>query len=265
MDLGVALAGLVVGLTVGMTGMGGGALMPPILVVVFGTQPLAAVSSDLVASLVMKPIGGTVHARRGTVHWDLVRWLVIGSVPSAFCGVLILRGLDDAGVQNVIKALLGWALLVAAIAMVAKAALQARANRRRIEATPPLTVKPIPTLLIGVAGGLIVGMTSVGSGSLIIVLLLVLYPRLSAKSLVGTDLFQAIPLVAAATLGHVFFGNIDLGLTGALLIGSLPGVYLGARFSSKAPDVVIRPALIFVLAASSLKLLGMGTTTLGVV
>jgi uncharacterized membrane protein YfcA len=108
-------------------------------------------------------------------------------------------------------------------------------------------------------------MTSVGSGSLMIVLLMLLYPRLSAKSLVGTDLIQAVPLVGAAALGHVFFGNIDLGLTGALLIGSLPGVYVGARLSSRAPDVVIRPALVFVLTASALKLLGMETSTLGVI
>ena len=218
----------------------------------------------------MKPVGAGVHFRRGTVQWPLVKWLVIGSVPAAFSGAFILDRMAGDGFEEHLKLLLGYALLVAAIAMIAKAVLQSRANRRLAALgmaadETAYTVKPIPTLLIGVAGGLIVGMTSVGSGSLMIVSLMLLYPRLSAKSLVGTDLFQAIPLVAAATLGHVFFGNIDLGLTGALLIGSLPGVYLGARFSSKAPDVVIRPALIFVLAASSLKLLGMGTTTLGVV
>src|SRR3954447_2880062 len=263
-DPGVVIAGLIVGFTVGLTGMGGGALMTPILVLLFNVQPLAAVSSDLVNSLIMKPVGAGVHFRRGTVQWPLVKWLVIGSVPAAFSGAFILDKMAGEGFEDHLKLLLGYALLVAAIAMIAKAVLQSRANRRlaALGMTPnesAYTIKPIPTLLIGVAGGLIVGMTSVGSGSLMIVLLMLLYPRLSAKSLVGTDLFQAIPLVAAATLGHVFFGNIDLGLTGALLIGSLPGVYLGARFSSKAPDVVIRPALIFVLAASSLKLLGMGT------
>jgi uncharacterized membrane protein YfcA len=269
-DPGVVIAGLIVGFTVGLTGMGGGALMTPILVLLFNVQPLAAVSSDLVNSLIMKPVGAGVHFRRGTVQWPLVKWLVIGSVPAAFSGAFILDRMAGDGFEEHLKLLLGYALLVAAIAMIAKAVLQSRANRRLAALgmaanETAYTIKPIPTLLIGVAGGLIVGMTSVGSGSLMIVLLMLLYPRLSAKSLVGTDLFQAIPLVAAATLGHVFFGNIDLGLTGALLIGSLPGVYLGARFSSKAPDVVIRPALIFVLAASSLKLLGMGTTTLGVV
>jgi uncharacterized membrane protein YfcA len=269
-DPGVVIAGLIVGFTVGLTGMGGGALMTPILVLLFNVQPLAAVSSDLVNSLIMKPVGAGVHFRRGTVQWPLVKWLVIGSVPAAFSGAFILDKMAGDGFEDHLKLLLGYALLVAAIAMIAKAVLQSRANRRlaALGLAPnevAFTIKPIPTLLIGVAGGLIVGMTSVGSGSLMIVLLMLLYPRLSAKSLVGTDLIQAIPLVAAATLGHVFFGDIDLGLTGALLIGSLPGVYVGARFSAKAPDVVIRPALIFVLAASSLKLLGMGTTTLGVV
>ena len=119
------------------------------------------------------------------------------------------------------------------------------------------------TLLIGVAGGFIVGMTSVGSGSLMMVMLLVLYPRLSTKQLVGTDLVQAIPLVAAATLGHALFGQISLGLTGSLLLGSLPGVYLGARVSSRAPDAVIRPALVLILLGSALKLLGLHTSTLG--
>src|SRR4051794_16942475 len=264
MDFGVVLAGLVVGLTVGMTGMGGGALMTPILVLVFHTQPLAAVSSDLVASLFMKPIGGSVHARRGTVHWALVRWLVIGSVPSAFCGVLILRALGDgSGVQSGIKVLLGWALLVASLAMIAKVALGARSSTRRIDATPPFQVRPFPTLLIGIAGGLIVGMTSVGSGSLMIVMLLLLYPRLTSRELVGTDLVQAIPLVAAAALGHALFGDVSLSLTGSLLIGSIPGVYIGARFSARASDAVIRPVLIFVLVASALKLLGVATDTLG--
>src|SRR5947208_12914438 len=132
MDAGIAAAGLIVGFTVGLTGMGGGALMTPILVLIFHTQPLAAVSSDLVASLVMKPIGGSVHARRGTVNWSLVRWLVIGSVPAAFSGVLILRSLGDGrDVQDGIKVLLGWALLVASVAMVAKSVIQAKSSARR--------------------------------------------------------------------------------------------------------------------------------------
>src|SRR5947199_372501 len=173
MDPILALAGLGVGIVVGLTGMGGGALMTPILVLVFGVPPVAAVSSDLAASAVMKPFGGLVHA------------------------------------------------------------------------------------LLGAAGGLVVGLTSVGSGSLIIVVLLMLYPALRANDLVGTDLVQAIPLVAAAALGHAFFGDLHLDIAAAVLIGSIPGVLIGARLSSRAPNAVVRAALVVVLVASALKLFGL--------
>src|SRR5207244_817617 len=185
------------------------ALMTPILVLLFKVQPLAAVSSDLVAAVVMKPVGAAVHARRGTVNRDLVRWLVLGSVPSAFAGVLVIR-LFGRGqrVDDLVKTALGVALLLAATTIVAKAfvALRRRADggspNRQAE---PFIARPLPTVLIGVLGGLVVGMTSVGSGSLIIVLLLLLYPSLTAAELVGTDLVQAIPLVASAALGHLLF------------------------------------------------------------
>jgi hypothetical protein len=266
-DLLVALAGLVVGFVVGLTGMGGGALMTPMLVLFFGIQPLAAVSSDLVASLVMKPVGGLVHLRRGTVHKELVRWLVIGSVPSAFCGVLLLRAVGNGGtVQNTVKLSLGIALLVAVAMMIVKALLSVR--RRALlgpeaESSEPIQVHKAATVAIGAIGGLIVGMTSVGSGSLIIVALLLLYPQLKTGDLVGTDLVQAVPLVGAAALGHILFGDFSLGLTSSILIGSLPGVYLGARASSVAPGWIIRRALTFVLLASALKLLNVPTATVG--
>lgn len=273
-DLLVAVAGLVVGFTVGLTGMGGGALMTPILVLLFRVQPLAAVSSDLVASMVMKPIGASVHSRRGTVNWSLVRWLAAGSIPCAFAGVFVLKRLGHGPViEGRLKLALGVALLVASSSIVAKGFLQLlRARRREAlliagqSADPgPFVLKPLATLLIGSLGGVIVGMTSVGSGSLIIVSLLLIYPMLSAKELVGTDLMQAIPLVASAALGHILFGDFRLGLTASVLLGSLPGVYLGARLSSRAPDGVIRPALLLVLLASGLKLLDLSNPQLGLV
>ena len=268
----VAAAGLVVGFTVGLTGMGGGALMTPILVLLFKVQPLAAVSSDLVAAVVMKPVGGGVHLRRGTVNLPLVRWLMVGSVPSAFAGVLVLRQLGSgAVVQERIKLILGVALLLAAASIAAKGLLQVRSARRLLglddEAAArarPFRVRPLPTVLVGAAGGLVVGMTSVGSGSLMIVMLLLLYPMLRSSELVGTDLVQAIPLVGSAALGHVLFGDFRLDLTASLLLGSVPGVYLGARVSSRAKDAVIRPSLALVLVASGLKLLGVDTLLLGV-
>ena len=273
----VALAGLLVGFTVGLTGMGGGALMTPILVLLFKVQPLAAVSSDLVAAFVMKPIGGAVHLRRGTVNKRLVGWLVAGSIPSAFAGVLILRRLGDgADIQHHIKTALGVALLLAVATMVARAFLNVR--RRAVKGVgiadekagvadhaPEVVVRPLPTFLIGALGGLIVGMPSVGSGSLIIVMLLVLYPKLKASELVGTDLIQAVPLVGAAALGHILFGDFKLELTTSLLLGSIPGVYVGARVSAIAPGRVIRRALAFVLTASALKLLDFGNAELAVV
>jgi hypothetical protein len=201
-----------------------------------------------------------VHFRKGTVNWGLAGWLALGSVPAAFAGVFVLNRLGGGDeLARRIKTLLGWALIVAAIAMVARAYLGARARARStgVVATDerPLELKRVATVLIGLAGGFIVGMTSVGSGSLMMVMLLLLYPRLTARELVGTDLVQAIPLVGAATLSHVFFGHVDAGLTGSLLIGSLPGVYLGAKVSSRAPDAIIRPALVVILLASALKLL----------
>src|SRR5690242_4253748 len=257
----VALAGLFVGFVVGLTGMGGGALMTPILVLLFGIEPLTAVSSDIVASMVMKPIGGGVHLKRGTVHGSLVKWLVIGSVPSAFIGVLLLRKLGSgAGLQSTIKLALGVALLIVTIGLLIKPLLASR--KKPGESLLPFVVKPLPTLLIGILGGVVVGLTSVGSGSLMIIMLLMLYPRLKLSELVGTDLVQAVPLVTSAALGHLLFGDFKMSLTASILIGSIPGVFFGARFSSRAPDTVIRPALIVVLVVSGLKLVGLSNGAL---
>ncbi|CAJ60280.1 MULTISPECIES: sulfite exporter TauE/SafE family protein [Frankia] len=260
----ITLAGFVVGAVVGMTGMGGGALMTPVLVLVFGVHPLAAVSSDLVASAVMKPVGATVHLRRGTVHRGLVGWLCLGSVPAAFSGVLVLRALGDSdAVQERIKVAMGALLVLAAAGMLAKSLV----DRGRPPAPAGEVVirpRPLPTVLIGAIGGLVVGLTSVGSGSLIVVLLLGLYPRIRSSQLIGSDLTQAVPLVAAAALGHLLFGDFQLGLTGSLLLGSLPGVYLGARISAgAATSRIIRPALVVVISLSGLKLVGVPTVWLG--
>jgi len=263
MDPIVALAGLLVGFVVGLTGMGGGALMTPILVLLFKIEPLAAVSSDIVASMIMKPIGGGIHFKRGSVNKELVKWLVMGSIPSAFLGVVLLKTLGHGpALQSLVKTSLGVALLVVAFGLVVRPLL-VRA-RKPGESLAPLQVKKLPTLLIGVAGGLIVGLTSVGSGSLMIIMLLMLYPSFKLSELVGTDLVQAVPLVASAALGHVLFGDFKLALTTSILVGAIPGVFLGAQLSSRAPDHVIRPALIIVLLASSTKLLGASNALAGI-
>jgi uncharacterized protein len=257
----VALAGFIVGLIVGMTGMGGGALMTPILVLLFKVQPLAAVSSDLVASMIMKPFGSAIHLRRGTVRKELVGWLSLGSLPAAFAGVFVVRLLGNGvELQQRLKVTLGVVLLVAAVAIVAKTHLQGRrpsatgGSLLRLRPALPVKTRRATTVLVGVIGGLVVGMTSVGSGSLIIVALMLLYPLLGGAELVGTDLVQAVPLVTAAAAAHILFGDFKLGITASILVGSIPGVLLGAAFSSRAPDRIVRSALVLVLLASGLKL-----------
>jgi uncharacterized membrane protein YfcA len=256
-DLYKTLAGVIVGFVIGLTGMGGGALMTPVLVIIFGVNPGAAVSSDVITSLALKPFGAGVHARRGTINWRLVRWLALGSVPAAFVGSYLLDALWGSNHGDAIKKLLGWVLLVAAAAILAKVYLQnRRQNGPNGDMMPESAVRPLPTLAIGIVGGLIVGMTSVGSGSLIIVMLMTLYPKLSSKEMVGTDLMQAIPLVGAAAVGHWIFGSPSYAVIASVLIGAIPAVMVGAHFSSRVSDFYVRPALVCVLLLSSLSLLG---------
>lgn len=272
MDWTLAIGALVVGVVVGLTGMGGGALMTPMLVLFFGVSPLVAVSSDLVASAVMKPVGSAVHLRNGTVRMDLVRWLCLGSVPAAFAGVLVARALGHGGgIDDLVQKALGVALIIAATGLFVRAYLRLAERARQRDGhrdadpvgPPRIDIRPLPTVLVGAVGGLVVGLTSVGSGSLIIIALMGLYPTLRASELVGTDLVQAVPLVASAAIGHLVFGDFQLDVTAALLIGSVPGAYIGAQLSSRLPGALIRRALAFVLLASALKLLGLSTVLTG--
>jgi uncharacterized membrane protein YfcA len=256
-DLYKTLAGAIVGFVIGLTGMGGGALMTPVLVLLFGVNPGSAVSADVVTSLVLKPFGGGVHIRRRTVNWRLVQWLMVGSVPCAFFGAYLLDRVVGTDNKDAIKGILGWVLLVAASAILAKLVLQARRREAPVsQMMDPGLVRPIPTVVVGAVGGLVVGMTSVGSGSLIIVMLMLMYPLLSGREMVGTDLVQAIPLVAAAALGHMLFGTLDVSIITSVLIGAIPAVMLGAHVSSRSADRYIRPVLVAVLTISALGLLG---------
>ncbi|WP_127783463.1 sulfite exporter TauE/SafE family protein [Rhodococcus sp. X156] len=260
-DPSLSLAGLVVGLLVGLTGMGGGALLTPLLVLVFGVQPLAAISSDLVTSLVMKPVGAAVHLRRKTVQTGLVWWLALGAVPAGFLGSLLIGSIGhSADVQHYLKIAIGVALVGSFGCTIARLVLDRRAGTPG--ATGPLVVKPVRTVAIGVVGGVAVGMTSVGAGSLIIAMLLLAYPRLRPAQLVGTDIVQAIPLVAAAALGHLLFGEVHFGVTASLLVGALPGVYVGARLSAQASASFTRPVVAGVLLGSALALLSAPTPVL---
>jgi uncharacterized membrane protein YfcA len=264
LDLPLVAAGLITGVLVGLTGMGGGAVMTPMLVFFFGVDPLTAISSDLVVSLLMRPIGAFVHLRRGTVNLHMVKWLCVGSVPAAFSGaVLISLVPPDVDVDTLLQRLLGVALLVATAGLITRALMQMWSHQlpwgegvTRRPLRPIVVPKPVPTLLLGAVAGLMVGLTSVGAGSIVVVGLLLMHPGLQASALVGTDLVQAIPMVGSAAAGHLLFGDFSFGIAGSLLVGAIPGTWLGAHISTRAPGGVIRRILAVLLLASALKLLG---------
>ena len=260
----IVLGSAVVGFLVGMTGAGGGALMTPMLILLFGVKPSSAISSDLVAAVLMRPVGAVVHMTKKTVNYSLVGWMVLGSVPAALVGAYLLHLLGDStGAENNIQVLLGAALLLGAFAMVVRYGLDRRSGLGRHGHIGDVVVRPVPTVAIGLLGGFVVGMTSVGSGSLMIVLLLFLYPLLGADQLVGTDLTQAVPLTLAAALGALAFGHVEFSVTTSIVLGSVPAVFVGSLISSRAPDRYIRPVITFVIFASGLKYVGLSTTALG--
>jgi uncharacterized membrane protein YfcA len=190
--------------------------------------------------------------------------MVLGSVPLAFVGAYVLHLMGHAkSAQHNIQLALGVALLVGATAMVLRYVLDRRSGARRTGVVHDVVARPVPTIAIGMIGGIVVGITSVGSGSLMIIMLLFLYPMIGAKQLVGTDLTQAVPLTAAAALGALAFGHVQFGVTISLILGSVPAVLIGSLLSSSAPDRYIRPVITFVIAASGLKYVGVGTTALG--
>ena len=268
MSLDIVVAGLIVGLLVGLTGSGGGALLTPILILMFGVTPSAAISNSIVASAVMRPIGGAIHFRKGTVHLGLVLWLSVGSVPAAFAGAFIEHALGSGkAVQQNLEYATGAAVMLAVIAMAVKMVMDAIAQKNAgdlTQAEQDIEVKRIRTVVLGVFGGLLVGIISVGAGSLMIVVLMLLYPRLSMRRLVGTDIVQSIPLTLSAAAGQALFGGLQLGVTSAIVVGSIPGVIAGAWLSSRASNILLRPIIAFVLAASALKLFGVASMPLAI-
>jgi uncharacterized protein len=265
--LSVLVVSFGVGIVVGLTGMGGGALMTPALIFL-GVNPTAAVANDLVAASANKSVGAAVHWRQGSPNLSLVKWLVIGSVPTAFAGAFIIRavGEGEAEQDSFLTFAIGCALLFTA----ATYAVRMYLNLRYVTSGGVLSeddpvVKPLRTLLIGAVGGLLVGITSVGSGSLIMVALLLLYPTLSAVKLVGTDLVQAVPLVLAAAISHVFVTGIDWAVLIPLIVGGTPGTFLGARIAHWVSQSVIRRGIVIVLTLTGLKLLGLPPVAVGIV
>jgi len=268
-DLALSLGGLIAGLIVGLTGMGGAALVTPMLVLLFGINPATAVSSDVVAAAVMKPVGAYVHIRARTVHWGLVGWLSAGSIPGVLMGTVVFaRVLTTDEASETIRTWIGWVLLIAVAAMVAKTWVARRATGLRSVADlmgPEMPVKPLPTLLLGLGVGILVGMTSVGSGSLVVTTLLLLYPLLRPSVLVGTDLTQAVPMLIAGAIAHAGFGDISIAVVVSLLIGQIPGVWIGARMSSRYDGHALRWLLMVILCATALKLLGLSSLIAGMI
>jgi len=249
-DLPTGIAGLLVGTVVGMTGVGGGALMTPILVLLFGVAPTTAVGTDLLYASVTKVAGTAVHQTQGTVDWQIVRRLATGSLPAAALTLLWMHASGTGGIKSgVIIVALGFALAVTALGILLKEQLHALGTRLRIGHSEGFkAVQPGLTVLAGALLGVMVTLTSVGAGALGTVMLVYLYPlRLNAGRLVGTDLAHAIPLTLIAGLGHLTLGNVNGHLMLNLLMGSIPGVLVGSFISSRAPMQPVRYAIAVVL------------------
>ena len=264
--LSVLVVSFGVGIVVGLTGMGGGALMTPALIFL-GVSPTAAVANDLVAASVNKSVGASVHWRAGSPNLKLAGWLIAGSVPTAFAGAFIISALGDTEDQEgFVKAAIGCALLFTASTYALRMYLQLRyITGGNIAPKQDPVVRPLTTMTVGAVGGLLVGLTSVGSGSLIMVGLLLLYPTLSAVRLVGTDLVQAVPLVLSAAISHVLVSGVEWAVLIPLILGGTPGTFLGARLANWVSQSVIRRGIVIVLTLTGLNLLGVAPVIVGII
>ena len=246
MDWMYTLSGFLVGLIVGVTGVGGGSLMTPLLVLVFGVSPATAVGTDLLYASLTKSLGGWVHGRNGSVDWKVVGLLALGSLPAAVVTIALLKylALDEKTLRNLVTGMLSAALLLTATALLLKNQIK-RIARRKDGTVYELHHRHLPaaTIATGVVVGVLVTVSSVGAGVLGTVALLFLYPRMSAVKVVGTDIVHAVPLTAIAGMGHMALGTVDFVLLASLLLGSLPGIYIGSHLSAKVPEKVLRPLL----------------------
>lgn len=251
------LSGFLVGLIVGVTGVGGGSLMTPLLVLFFGVSPATAVGTDLLYASLTKTLGGWVHSKRGTVDWKVFGLMAMGSLPAAVVTIALLKylALDEKTLRSLVTSVLSVALLATATALLFKDQIKKLA-RRKDGTIYELHHRYLPaaTITTGVVVGALVTVSSIGAGVLGTVALLFLYPRMPAVKVVGTDIVHAVPLTALAGIGHLALGTVDLVLLGSLLLGSLPGIYIGSHMSAKVPEKVLRPVLATMLLIIGLKM-----------
>jgi len=257
MDLRISILGFIVGLLVGLTGMGGGALMTPALILLGLARPVIAVGTDLVWGTLTKAVGAVVHYRQKTVDFKIVKHLAIGSIPGAIAGLALLAHLHKHGVEamdRVVVRMLAIALMCVALSLFVRATRGRRAAdspSKRFIHNPPAWV----TSVLGAVVGFLVSLTSVGSGSVIVACLVVLYPASPMRRIVGSDILHALLLVGVSALGHLGMGSIDVPLLGALLVGSIPGVFLGSKMSAVVPERILQPILATTLFFLGYKLL----------
>lgn len=253
MEFGYILAGFVVGFLVGLTGVGGGSLMTPILLLIYHIKPAVAVGTDLLYASVTKSVGIFAHGKLGNIDWQIVKRLALGSVPAAMLTLWVLHSMDvqsNAAVAT-IKFWLGIALIVTSIAVLLRNKLMAFVAK---DALIPVAWVPAATVLLGIVLGGLVTLTSVGAGALGVTALIMLYPKEKITTIVGSDIAHAVPLTLVAGLGHASLGTIDYALLGTLLIGSVPGIYLGSHMSARVAEHWVRIALAMILIYVGFKL-----------
>jgi uncharacterized membrane protein YfcA len=240
-------SGLFVGLVVGVTGVGGGSLMTPILVLLFGVHPATAVGTDLLYAAATKSVGTAVHGFNGTVIWRVTGLLALGSAPTAFAMIFLLNhfGPFGPGAAVLITTILGYALLLTAAAMLLRRRIQAYAAIRVGRIHP--TTRAALTVVTGIVLGVFVSLSSVGAGALGVTALILLYPEVPTSQIVGSDIAHAVPLTLVAGFGHWLIGSVNFGTLGLLLIGSIPGIILGSFIAPRLPDAWLRPLLAAVL------------------
>ena len=256
MDPRLSIAGLLIGLLVGLTGMGGGALLTPLLIFLFGFKPTLAIGTDILHGAVFKTFGAVRCRRLGTVHARMTAWMLLGSAPMSLVGVELAEWIaarygDDA--EGTMAKVIGAALVLGGLGFLAKTFV-----RRGVQATDaPFLLRRrdrVGAFALGVGGGFIVGLTSVGSGTFFALVMLLVFPLTAAK-IVGTDIFHAAALLWVAGISHLLHGNVDLMAMGSLLLGSVPGVLLGSQLTVRLPDTALRVGLAATLFVSGLKLL----------